>query len=773
MNSSVHMFDSNRSILPVLLFSILLAGLFTASGAHSQGLIIGPDGHPGGVTLEDHRVDARIEENVAVVTVEHVFHNPGRAAAEGTFLFPLPPGAQITRFAMDVDGREMAGELLSSEEARRIYEDIVRRSLDPALLEMVGHRSFRASVFPIPPGEERTIRLRYDAVLPKEGTTVSFHYPLQGSVQTNRTARIMPVEQPIGPRRPNSSGEGPSSSGTSLQSHDDDEALTRIRIELASAAPIANIYSPSHAVNTERSSGGRAVVQYEAPVEDDRDFVVYFGLDDREVGATLLTHRPYGDRPGYFMLMLSPQANADGQRIQSKDVVFVLDTSGSMAGEKIEQAREALRYCLNRLSDNDRFGLVAFSSDADRFRDDLVSAGTRSDAQYFVDQLEAGGGTNIHDALLDAAELLAESEQGMIIFLTDGLPSVGIEDEGQIRRAVRDALPDGARLFSFGVGYDVNTQLLDGLSRETGVPADYISPDENIEERIAAFYDKISYPLLTDLSFDLDGADAYAFAPGSLHNLYKGGQIILTGRYRRPGSAEFVLTGTRDSRQERFTYTLDFPERERDRPFVARLWATRRVGQLLEEIRLDGENEELKDEIVALAKEFGLVTPYTSYLVEEEESLAQNVRRNGSGGGQMDGIAADAPAAEMMAAGAPAFKSREASGARAVAASRAIRAMTSAETAPSESRGPVTSVNGRTMIFRDGWIDEEYTEADLIVEIKMGSDAYFALLRAYPDALPFARLGEAVTFKLGEGYLRIGDSGLADATEAELRSLIG
>ncbi len=737
----------------------VVAAVIGGSTVQAQGVIIRPDLRAANVVLEDHSVDAHLEENIATVAVEHVFRNTGNATAEGTFLFPLPPNAHVSRFSMDVDGREMAGELLTAEEARKIYEDIVRRSLDPALLELVGHRSFRASIFPIPPGEKRTIRLRYDAELPREGKMISFLYPLHGAVHTRSAGWPQPRILPI--------GENPSGPNVAPDDSKNSPPATSVRIEMRSSAPLLTIYSPSHDIDVDRDGDRRAVVSFEGELaRENRDFVAYFSVDERELGATLLTHRPYRDKAGYFMLLLSPRVNAAQERVQPKDLVFVLDTSGSMAGEKIEQARDALKYCLNRLGSEDRFGIVAFSSDVDRFRDELLPSSSRRDALYFVDQLEASGGTNIHDALVSAAEMIDGSKRGMVVFLTDGLPSTGVTDEGEIRRTASAAFDGPARVFSFGVGYDVNTRLLDGLSRSTGAPADYISPNENIEERVSTFYEKIRHPLLTDLSFELTGGETYAFAPRSLTDLYRGSQLIVAGRYRQPGDARLVLSGLQDGRRVTFNYDLDFSDEVRERDFVARLWATRRVGQLLDEVRMNGETSALKEEIVALAKEFGLVTPYTSYLVQEEESMAEDVMlrpqdRRGT--------------ADMMAAGAHAYRSNASSGASAVAASKAIRAMEAAETVYAPSSHHYATIQGRLMKREasGAWLDDAFVEGDEVIGIKMGSDAYFALLRAYPDAIEFARLGNEITFALGERFVRIGESGLTNATVEELHRMIG
>ena len=736
--------------------------LVFAGSAAAQGVVIGRDGRPVMLTLRNHRVEADIQERLAVVTVEHEFHNTGHATVEGTFLFPLPPDAQVSDFSMEVDGETMSGELLSAAEARRIYEDIVRRSLDPALLEMADYRTFRARVFPIPPGAKRTLTLRYDATLPMDGQTATFRYPLQGSL-SYRPVGVRPP-RPMPRPGPRSTRHEPERDRPEHGHHPARQTVIRVQVEGASG--VKNVYSPSHSIDVRRRDGHRAEAVFEtAGVLDGREFVLYYSLDPSDIGATLLTHRPYGDRPGYFMLLIDPPVDVDESRIQPQDIVFVLDTSGSMRGEKMEQARDALRYCLQNLGDRDRFGLIAFSTDVDPFRDALRPASTRDDALYFVDQLKAGGGTNINDALLAATRMLDDSDNGLIIFLTDGLPSIGVRNEEMIRTNIREAGGSHIRLFSFGVGYDVNTRLLDGLSKAAGAFADYISPEENIETRVGGFYDKVRYPVMTNLDLRFDDVDTYALAPGALPNLYKGSSLIVAGRYRGPGTATVTLQGRLEGEQASKRYRFRFPERERERDFVARLWATRRVGQLLEEIRLHGENTELKDEVVTLAKEFGLVTPYTSYLVQEDEAMADAEPR-------MFFFSEDTRRRAATQAGM-----NKASGREAVEASQDIRAMQEVVAAPMPPAPPgVIVVQGRTLYEtpENTWIDEAFDpDEDEAVSIKFASDAYFTFLRLYPEAVAFARLGNEVTFFFNGRFVQIGGDGAETMAEAALRKMFG
>ncbi len=746
------------------------AALLIASAAHSQGLIVRPDFHPANLELRRHAVRAEVHEQVAMVTVEHEFYNPSATTVEGTFLFSLPSQAQVSRFSMHVEGKEMVGELLTAEEARRIYENIVRQNLDPALLEMADYRTFRARIFPIPPRATRLLTLRYDATLAREGNVVSLQYPMQGNLTQRNVGggpRPWPEPRPFPMPMPHEQAQQPQNAPVQQST---------IQIELRAETGLRNIYSPSHRVEVKHANDRRATVSFEANnALDGKDFLLYYSLDANEIGATLLTHRPEAGKPGYFMLLLSPQVDFKEQQISAKDLVLVLDTSGSMAGEKINQAKAALRYCLQRLGERDRFGVVTFSSEARTFRPQLAGIDAREDALWHVDRLEATGGTNINEALRAAAELLRESkpEQSTIIFLTDGLPTNGVTNEGEIRRNFKQTQRGEIKLFSFGVGFDVNTRLLDGLSKENHAFADYISPQENIEERVSTFYEKVRYPVLSNLEYEFRGADARLLSSARLPDLFKGGQVILAGRYHAPGRATLVLRGQTNEHRQSFQYDFNFPEREREREFVARLWATRRAGDLLEDIRLNGENVELKNEVIALAKEFGLVTPYTSYLAQEEES-AQRVSDSRQEFMEMRKYSATnqpQPSSPTMPAELSVMS--QTSGAGAVGMSKAIREMKQADVVASPQSARVAAVQGRLMTLTpEGvWSDAEYRSGTSTIKLAFASEAYFTFLRIYPEARAFCKLGQKVVFKFRGQFVEIGEAGEKQMSEGQLRAV--
>jgi Ca-activated chloride channel family protein len=717
--------------------------------AFAQGIIVPRVPGNSGLELTKHVIDAEMHENIAVVNVEQEFYNNSSATVEGDFYFPLPKEAQVSKFAMIVDGKTMTGEMLPQEEARRIYEDIVRRMMDPALLEMADSRWFRARLFPVPSRAKRTIKLRFDATLSRSGNAVQFDYPLHGQL-TSRGNFVAPMPLP----RPQEESMRPV--------RRPDPVATRISVKLNSAAAIKNIYSPTHKIDVDRRDDEHATVECSANADGNSTFQLYYSLDAADLGMTMLTYRPRSDEPGYFLLLASPGFEAEAKTETAKDVVFVLDCSGSMAGEKMTQARNALRFCLQRLGPDDRFGIVDFSSNARLFAPQLRQRRQSvQDALGYVDRLEASGGTNINEALLAGLDLLRGSDHATIIFLTDGLPTSGVTDEGEIRRNVKRVNRAGLRLYTFGVGYDVNTRLLDGLAKENAAFADYIAPQENIEERVSGFYEKISHPAMTDLKCSLDGVSVTSMHPAKLPDLFRNDQLTLFGRYTTTGKSTVAMTGKLGEARREFIQAVNFPERAEENDFIARLWATRRVGDLLEEIRLHGENQELKKEIETLATQYGIVTPYTSYLVQEDEA-------------KLSAAESPAPMLMMDRAAASGAAMQATSGEAAVNFSKSVSRLKEAEVVEAKP-ATLRVIRGVKMQQQnDGaWRDVSFKDGDKTLKIAFASPAYFSLIKLYPEAKEFCKLGQKVIFKYRGVFVQIDRDGAQQMSEAEFRKAFG
>jgi Ca-activated chloride channel family protein len=554
------------------------------------------------VELRELDVDARVRDQVAEVRLSQTFRNPNRRTMEAQYLFPVPEGSSIQDFVLLVDGQELAGELMDREKARGIYDEIVRRRRDPALLEWAGRGLLRTSVFPIPAGAERTVTLRYTMLLPKRDNRLELRLPLGLTGHGRQEAERLNVE---------------------------------VRMESASA--IKTLYSPNDDVEIERDGDHRARARLKprhgTPPDELR---LIAGLAEGLVGATLLSTRPDGDRDGYFLLLASPAIESGRDKPLPKTVIFVLDQSGSMQGKKIEQARGALRFVLDNLRQGDAFNIVAYDDRIEAFRPELqrYSDETRREALRFVDNIRAGGSTNIDAALATALGMLPEDDArpAYVIFLTDGLPTAGEKNEGRIAERARAANRAGrhgegrgkGRLFVFGVGFDVNARLLDRLSGGNGGVSEFVKPDEDIEAAVGRFYGRMTSPVLSDVRLKLRGADVNRLMPRDLPDLFRGDQMIVTGRYRDSGRTTIELRGRIGDREETFTFPADLakPGRGIENAFVERLWATRRIGELIDRIDMEGRNEELVDELVALSKRYGILTPYTSFLAREDTELA-------------------------------------------------------------------------------------------------------------------------------------------------------
>jgi len=711
-------------ILSGVLFLVLF--LIPALPVLADGIVI-PELPPGVpivdvpyLTIKYHRVNVTIDGQVATTHVDQVFVNEARHEVEGTYIFPLPEEAAISEFSMWVDGEKLEGQVLERDEARRIYEEIVRQRRDPALLEYVGRNAFQASIYPIPPGGERRIELEYSQVLAVDNGLVEYVYPLNTEKFSAR-----PLEE------------------------------VTVNVTVQSNEALKAIYSPSHRVDVVRRGEHNALVGYEEyDVKPDRDFVLYYTVSPQDVGLNVLSYHPGQGGEGFFLLLAAPKVEVDTRSVIAKDVILVLDVSGSMRGEKIEQARQALDFVLDNLNDEDRFNVIAFSTATQAYARDLVWADERGEARDFVRRLEANGSTDINRALLEAAAMADDERPTTIIFLTDGLPTVGEVDVERIIDNVSDAAAENVRIFPFGVGYDVNTLLLDTIAQNHRGASGYVRPEEAIDEKVSAFYAKVSTPLLADLALDLGQVSSGDVYPYPLPDLFAGSQLVVVGRYRDGGETTIRLTGEVNGEEQVFEYEgVRLAEAGDDgAAFIARLWATRKIGYLLQQIRLHGEEGELVDEVVELSVRYGIITPYTSFLVEEPEmALSEEGRAQ-----IVETVEVEAPAA---AAGQDAVNRSE--GEKLLSQAEAPAPLPTMTAGPGVAGGseplasPVRYVGDKTFLLHDGvWTDTTYDAGRTeTVAVEFGSDDYFALLAARPAWGQYLALGEHVIVVLeGTAY---------------------
>jgi len=680
-------------------------------------------------------VQVSVSGRVARVTVEEWFRNVGPTIDEGMYHFPLPGEAVFSSYSLWQGDQELRGEAMDAVQARAIYEAIVRQKRDPALIELAGQGLIRARVFPINPGETRKITLKYTQMLDRAGEAWRFRYLGDRGRQT---------------------------------------APRSFRVEVDSASRFGDPYSPTHQIQAVRTGDRIDVTLADGAAAG--DFELLLPLARGLVGLSLVTQHPVGE-DGYFMLLLAPGAAAEAQALR-RDLVAVIDVSGSMSGEKIAQAKLALTQLIGGLRDSDRFRLVAFSGGVRRYASAWTNATAtnRGDAATWIRSLEAEGGTNIAGALTEAFADAPDAEAlGVVVFLTDGLPSVGESDPERIAEAAEQGR-GRFRVFAFGVGDDVNTYLLDRLTERARGTTEYVRPGENIERAVGALAAKVASPVLTDLALSASpGVEVYDLQPGSLPDLFAGDEMVVFGRYRGAGSAGGERTvsvrGRRNGRDESFQTTLT--DREGDARYIEQLWAARKAGALSREIRLRGQTKELLDALKQLALRYAILTEYTSYLVQEPNMV---VRRQFE-----DRLRAEPAAAPRDQAGADAVtrSARE----QGLANAPSLSAVTVTARADSVSMdevlrarsgiNPTQRVGGRLFIWRDStWTDLGHGDSLRVVTVAPYSDAYFALLHAMPDLGPAAALEPAVLVAGRRASIKIEAGGKTAWRPGELDALV-
>jgi Ca-activated chloride channel family protein len=701
----------------------------------ADGLIIipepGPLSRPFPLEVVYHHVDVEINGNAAETSIDQEFYNPTDNLLEGFYIFPVPKDAVIKNFSMVINGKETPAELLDAVKARQIYEDIVRQVKDPALLEYSKQGLFRVRIFPIERRSSKKISISYREILNSDNGMYEYVYPLN-------TEKF---------------------SAKPLQN-------VAININLKTNNEIKNIYSPTHIIEVVHKNNNNAVISFEEEnTKPDTDFKLYYSTNNDDVGLSLLSYQERG-QDGYFFLTAAPSFIIDNSSIDSKNITFVIDVSGSMAGDKLKQAKRALLYCINNLNPDDGFDIIRFSTEAYSLFNNLEQADNLNvrKAEKFIDEMKAVGGTNIEEALKIALQEKGSTKKThLIVFITDGKPTIGETNDEKLVKIVEEANGKNKRIFTFGIGNEINTHLLDKITELTRATRAYISPDEDIETKISGFYDKVQSPVLTDLSLNVSNRiNIFKTYPKELPDLFRGSSITIFGRYSGEGPASISLSGYLKGVKKTYKIETGFTADDDEYNFIPPIWASRRIGYLLDQIRLNGEQKELVDEITELAREHGIVTPYTSYLIMEDEDLRIRQR----------GLASDfstVPQAEELRIQSESDFNymKEKSGDKSITASEELQGLNSASNFAETKQGSgrinykdengiqqnlskqVKNVLGRA-VYQSGkfWIDSELQKQKNKKEkrIQFNSGEYFKLLKEKPETSQFLALGQNVRF---------------------------
>lgn len=542
-------------------------------------------------------INVLIKDKVATTSLEQTFRNPLNKQVSATYVAPVPSGATLTNFAEQIDGQWVEAKIKTSDQAKADFNAAASQGKDAALASasvsvppgLDPKTTFQTSLI-LPPQSERSVRLTYTEILSGTVGLTRYTYPLSN---TNLT------DEPVG------------------------DLLVDVKV--IENNEIRAVYSPSHPVEVARADKLNADALYRAQnVVPSQDFELVYTQSSEKFGLNLASYRDpqdVQDKDGYFMLIAAPQLDAQKSEVIQKDFVFVLDRSGSMQGQKFDQAKIALKKMLAALNPGDRFTMIAFDDSVLSYSTELVALDQREKAQQWVTDLPIGGGTNINDSLLSALRTVdrTSNRPHIIVFLTDGQPTSGVTSISSILANTREAIRPQSRIYTIGVGADVNQSLLNTLAQENRGSALMIVSTEQLEAQLGKFYAAIGNPVLVDLKLDFGGMDVYDLYPNPLPDMFLGGQVVVTGRYRGSGAARMTLTGMINGQPHTSTFeNIKFLSRADDmKPYqyVPRLWAQRKVDALIRKLEVNGPDQPSIEAVKALGLRYDIVTPYTSFVV--------------------------------------------------------------------------------------------------------------------------------------------------------------
>ena len=569
----------------------------------------------GTVQITQVSVGISILEQVATTVMDVSLRNPTGSRLEAELIVPVPDGAVLRGFTFQGPAKEPKAQVLPKDEARKIYDAIVAKVRDPALLEFIGYNLIRSSVFPVDARGTQKVRLTYETLLPADGSRVDY---------------LLPRSESLGYRIP-----------------------WQISVRIRSKRPISTVYSPSHRLETTRLGPNEVTGRIAAEAtREPGSFRLSYLLGQDGVTASLLAYPDPKLNGGYFLLLAGLPAKLpvgkDAPMIR-REVTMVFDRSGSMTGEKIQQVREAALQILGGLEEGEAFNIIAYNETVNFFAKAPVKKEEASvkAARVYLRSMNARGGTNIHDALLEALRQKPTEEMlPIVLFLTDGLPTIGQTSEVAIRDVALKGNPYERRIFTFGVGEDVNTPLLDKIALETRGTATYVLPKEDVEVKVAEAFKRLDGPVLADTALSVVAKDGESaprrvrdLIPSKLPDLYKGDQLVLLGQYFGEDPLTFEVSGNYLGKKRAFRFSFGLDKATTRNAFVPRLWASRKIAVLVDAIRQLGANggplptfgnavadpklKELVEEIVRLSTEFGILTEYTAFLAREGTDLSQ------------------------------------------------------------------------------------------------------------------------------------------------------
>jgi Ca-activated chloride channel homolog len=589
-----------------------------------QGMlnIIEPDGTSStGCPLEHTSVKAEISGFVSRVTVTQVFHNPRQDKIEAIYTFPLPGDAAVDDMLMKVGDRVVRGDIKKREEARRIYEQARDRGQVASLLDQERPNIFTQSVANIMPGSKVEITIKYVEMLPYDDGSFKFVFPMvvgprfipgqptgqQGTGWAPDTSQVPDASRITPPVTPEGTRAG----------HDID-----ITVSIDAGVPILGLESKLHQVKTERPAKDKALVSLQNNKEiPNKDFVLTYLVADNEVRSGLLTHKD-GDS-GYAAVILIPPKRVQPEQIAPKEMIFVIDRSGSQHGKPLEKAQETMKYVLDHMNPDDTFNVIDFGNTANMlFTEPKKNTPEyREKARRYIDTLRANGGTWMGPAVELVCKTQAPANRLRIVtFMTDGYVGNDFEIISLVEK-----LRGQSRWFPFGTGNSVNRFLLDQMARVGGGEVEYILLNSPGEEVAKKFYKRISTPVLTDISLNLKGVALDQVFPAAVSDLWDQKPLIFKARYTKAGKGTITLKGFSGGKPYEQTLDVTLPDKETANSALGSLWARAKVDSLMAKdwmgLQRGNFKPEIKDEIIQVALAHRIMTQFTSFVAVEETTI--------------------------------------------------------------------------------------------------------------------------------------------------------
>ena len=597
---------------------VIFAAVAAFAQAPTQGQLeaVGKDGKSAGlVPLKHTSVDARITGFLSRVTVKQEFENNYSSQIEAIYTFPLPERAAVDSLVMHIGERTIRGKVMKREEAREVYEAAKAGGKTASLLDQERPNIFTQSVANILPGEKIIIEISYVETLKYEAGAYEFVFPMVVGpryVPGNPTGRNGGGFSPDTDQVPDGSKITPPVA-KERAGHD-----ISLSVTLDAGVPVQNVVSKSHQVESSMlSASSYRVSLADRKTIPNKDFVLKYEVAGAGIEDAVLTHRD--QTGGYFSLILQPPEKVNAQEVTPKEIVFVLDTSGSMSGFPIEKAKEAMKMALEGLNPYDTFNLITFAGDTHILFEEPVPATEENlaKAQKFLQSREGSGGTEMMKAIkaaLDPSD--SQDHLRVVCFMTDGYIGNDMAILGEIQKH------PNARIFSFGIGGSVNRYLLEKMAEEGRGEAEFVSLNDDGSAAAKRFHERVRSPLLTDISVEYEGLDVADVYPKHINDLFSAKPLVIYGRYRKGGKGIIRLKGKSFGREVVREIPVNFPEKEKDNDVLATLWARTRIADLMAKdyqgVQNGNAKDEVRDAITNLGIEYRLMTQFTSFVAVEE-----------------------------------------------------------------------------------------------------------------------------------------------------------